>query len=152
MAAPLTPANIQTLPSMDPCHHPGCIICLLFHSPTAPPDCHQNVTWLGICCPPPLSCCPDLLPSLHPPSLQHPAASAQEGSCHAQIPSPLPLETICSRWKELCQLLALQEPLPAPVVGSWGAVGRAGDGLHCWSFLSRCPSLPATISVGSSSC
>lgn len=116
------------------------------HSSHLHPDCHQTMMWLGICCPPPLICCPNLLPSVHPPSLEQLAVSAHRGSCHAQIPSPLPLEMVCSRWKELCQLLALPEPLSTPVVGSWGDVGRAGDGVHCWSFLSRCPSLPTTIS------
>lgn len=96
--------------------------------------------WLGFCCPPPLSCCPNLLPSLYHPSLQQLAASAQERSCHAQIPSPLPLETVCSRWQELCQLLALQEPLPAPVVGSWGMLAEQGMG--CTAGASRADALP----------
>lgn len=95
--------------------------------------------WLCFCCPPPLSCCPSLLPSVHPPSLQQLAASAREGSCHAQIPS-LPLETICSRWQELSQLLALQEPLPSAVVGSWGMLAEQGMGSAAGA--SRADALP----------
>lgn len=122
MAAPLTPANIQTLPSMDPCHHPGSIICLLFHSPTAPrlsPKC--DMAW-------------HLLPS-SPLLLSQPVAftaspqpAASGSECPGGIlPCPNPFSPATGD-----RLQQMEGALPA--AGSSGASSRSCGGKlgSCW--------------------
>lgn len=109
------------------------------HSSHLHPDCHQNMMWLGICCPPPLPCCPNLLPS------------ALQLAVSAQGDPAMPRSLLLCHWRCLQQMAgagpALQEPLPTPGVGSGGMLA---DALPCpppslGLLLLLTPRLPSCI-------